>query len=73
MPRRTVEFHDVILKLKIRNAGQRNVEYTAEIFLSRNDKDRIRQLILATGLDDVNLLDIRERPKPRHQQNPKAL
>lgn len=54
MPRRTVEF-DAILKLKVRNAGQRNVEYTAEIFVDPRDKDRIRKLILATGLDAVNI------------------
>lgn len=54
MPRRTVEF-DAILKLKVRNAGQRNVTYTAEIFVDGWDKDRIRKLILATGLDAVNI------------------
>ncbi len=60
MPRRTVEF-DAVLKLKIHDAGQRNVKYTAEIFVSRRDKDRIRELILATGLDDVNIRDLREK------------
>ena len=59
MPRRTVEF-DAILRLKVRNAGQRNVTYTAEIFVDAWDKDRIRKLILATGLDAVN---IREDPE----------
>ena len=56
-----MDFHDVILRLKIRDAGHRNVEYKAEIFISSYDKDRIRELILATGLDDVNLRDIREK------------
>ena len=71
MPRRTIEV-DALLRLKIRNPGQRNVEYTAEIFLSRQDKDRIRQLILATGLDAVNLLDVKDR-QPRYQPKPKTL
>ena len=65
-----VEFHDVILRLKIRNAGERNVEYKAEIFIPRYELDRIRELILATGLDDVNLLDIRKRSE-RYQSRPK--
>ncbi len=60
MPRRTVDFHEVILRLKIRDAGQRNVQYKAEIFLNRRDMDRIRELILATGLDDVNIRDLKE-------------
>ena len=60
MPRRTVDIHDVILRLKIRNAGQRDVKYNAEIFISRRDLDRIRGLILATGLDDVNIKDIKD-------------
>lgn len=54
MPRRTREF-DATLRLKIRNAGQRNVTYTAEIFVDPRDKNRIRELILATGLDAVNI------------------
>ena len=54
MPRKTVEF-DAVLRLKIRSAGQRNVTYTAEIFVDPRDKNRIRELILATGLDDVNI------------------
>ena len=62
MPRRTVEF-DAILRLKIRDAGQRNVKYTAEVFVSRRDLDRIRELILATGFDDVNVRDIKDLKK----------
>lgn len=54
MPRKTVEF-DAVLRLKIRDAGQRNVTYTAEIFVDPRDKNRIRELILATGLDAVNI------------------
>lgn len=54
MPRQTREF-DATLRLKVRNAGQRNVTYTAEIFVDGWDKDRIRELILATGLDAVNI------------------
>lgn len=54
MPRRTREFN-AVLRLKIRNAGQRNVTYTAEIFVDPRDKNRIRELILATGLDSVNI------------------
>lgn len=65
-----MEFHDVVLRLKVRNAGQRNVEYKAEIFIPQRDLDRIRQLILATGLDDVNLLDIKKKPE-RYQSRPK--
>ena len=60
MPRQTREF-DAILRLKVRNAGQRNVTYMAEIFVDSRDKDRIRELILATGLDAVNIRDMRER------------
>ena len=63
MPRRTVDIHDVILRLKVRNAGQRDVEYKAEMFVPRRDLDRIRQLILATGLDDVNIRDLRDMKK----------
>lgn len=73
MPRRTIEV-DALLRLRIRNPGQRNVEYTAELFIDHHDKDRIRELILATGLDAVNLLDIRDKPNRRwNQPNPKAL
>lgn len=54
MPRKTVEFN-AVLKLKIRDAGQRNVTYTAELFVDPKDKNRIRELILATGLDAVNI------------------
>jgi hypothetical protein len=54
VPRRTREFN-AVLRLKIRNAGQRNVTYTAEIFVDPRDKNRIRELILATGLDSVNI------------------
>ncbi|KKL95857.1 hypothetical protein LCGC14_1850340 [marine sediment metagenome] len=60
MPRRTVDFHDVILRLKIRDAGQRNVQYKAEIFINRRDIDRVRELILATGFDDVNIRDLKD-------------
>jgi hypothetical protein len=63
MPRRTVDIHDVILRLKILNAGQRDVKYKAEMFVPRRDLDRIRQLILATGLDDVNIKDLRDMKK----------
>ncbi len=63
MPRRTRDFHDVILRLRIRNAGQRDVEYTAEMFVPRRDLDRIRELILATGLDDVNIRDLKDFKK----------
>ncbi len=68
MPRRTVEFNTV-LRLKIRNAGQRDVEYKAEIFVSRRDRDRIRELILATGLDDVNILDIGKKSSRKYPGN----
>ena len=60
MPRLTREF-DAVLRLKVRNAGQRNVTYTAEIFVDPRDKNRIRELILATGLDSVNIKDDREK------------
>lgn len=63
MPRRTVDIRDVVLRLKIRDAGQRNVKCTAEVFVSRRDMDRIRVLILATGLDDVNIRDIKDLKK----------
>ena len=63
MPRRTRDFHDVILRLRVRNAGQRNVEYTAEMFVPRYELDRIRELILATGLDSVNIRDLKDFKK----------
>lgn len=60
MPRKTVEF-DAVLRLKLRNAGQRNVECKAELFVNRRDKERIQDLILATGVDSVPIRDMRER------------
>ena len=63
-PGRTVEFN-AVLRLKVRNAGERNRSYKAELFVHRGDRDAIQDLILATGLDAVIIRDIRDKEPGR--------
>lgn len=63
-PRRTVEFN-ATLRLKVKNAGERNRSYTAELFVHQRDRDAIQDLILVTGLDAVSIRDIRDKAPGR--------
>uniref|UniRef100_A0A6M3LXR0 Uncharacterized protein n=1 Tax=viral metagenome TaxID=1070528 RepID=A0A6M3LXR0_9ZZZZ len=51
MPR-TIEL-DAVLRIKITNAGERNVTYAAELILSKNDKFALQRELLTTELTSV--------------------
>jgi len=71
-PGRTVEFN-ATLRLKVRNAGEHNRSYKAELFVHGRDRDAIQDLILATGLDAVVIRDVREREPGRWDDQKKRL
>jgi len=55
MPK-TIEMN-AVLRIKITNAGKRNVAYSAELVLSKNDKFYLQREILTTELTPVAVKD----------------
>uniref|UniRef100_A0A6M3M4M8 Uncharacterized protein n=1 Tax=viral metagenome TaxID=1070528 RepID=A0A6M3M4M8_9ZZZZ len=55
MPR-TIEMN-AVLRIKITNAGERNVTYTAELLLSKQDKFALQRELLTTELISVAVKD----------------
>uniref|UniRef100_A0A6M3ME84 Uncharacterized protein n=1 Tax=viral metagenome TaxID=1070528 RepID=A0A6M3ME84_9ZZZZ len=46
-----------MLRIKITNAGERNVTYTAELLLSKQDKFALQRELLTTELISVAVKD----------------